>query len=66
MSGTMSEDDDSSNGRLRTTLKTWRRGLLGIREGHDVDWYWAALRSRHPPFATAVLADAQVTGAATR
>jgi len=57
----MPDTDESGNGRLRTTLKAWRRGLLGVRAGHDIDWYWAALASRHPPFATAVLADAQVT-----
>jgi serine O-acetyltransferase len=35
--------------------------LLGIREGHDTEWYWAAIRSQHPHFAEAVITDARVT-----
>jgi serine O-acetyltransferase len=46
---------------LRTRIDAWRRGLLGIREGQDTEWYWAAIRSQHPPFLAAVLADATVT-----
>lgn len=57
----MSEANESSNRRLRKALETWRRGLLGIPEGQNTGWYWAAVRSQHPPFAAAVLADAQVT-----
>jgi serine O-acetyltransferase len=29
-------------------------------EGKDLGWYWTAVRRQHPPFAAAVLADAQV------
>ncbi len=57
----MSENNESSARRLRQTVDGWRRGFLGIRQGQNIGWYWAAVRSQHPRFAAAVLADAQVT-----
>lgn len=56
----MSEDNESCSRRLRKAAKGWRRGLLGIREGQNIGWYWAAVRSQHPRFGEAVLADARV------
>jgi serine O-acetyltransferase len=56
----MSDDNESSHRRLREVVESWRRALLGIREGQNIDWYWAAVRSQHPRFAAAVLADARV------
>lgn len=57
----MPEDTGSMRRRVRNKVESWRRGLLGIRAGQDTSWYWAAVRSQQPPFATAVLADARVT-----
>ena len=47
-------DSDSAGATghgLRGRMESWRRGLLGIREGQDNGWYWAAIRSQHPPFS---------------
>lgn len=57
----MAESNGATAGGLRRRMGSWRRGLLGIREGQDTGWYWAAIRSQHPPFKAAVLADATVT-----
>jgi serine O-acetyltransferase len=53
-------NDASTLHRLRAAMERWRRGLLGVRGDKDTSWYWAAIRNAHPPFANAVLADAQV------
>ena len=52
--------DRESGSRWRAVARTWQRWLLGTREGQDIEWYRAWVRSQHPPFATAVLADARV------
>ena len=57
----MTDSTGASLRGLRSTVESWRRGLLGIREGQDTAWYWEAIRSRHPRFRAAVLADAKVT-----
>jgi serine O-acetyltransferase len=46
--------------RLRAAKERWRRGLMGVQGDKDTGWYWDAIRTAHPPFAKAVLVDAQV------
>ncbi len=57
----MAESIVAGSRRLRRRAGRWRRGLLGVGDGPDTGWYWAAIRSRHPHFGAAVLEDARVT-----
>jgi serine O-acetyltransferase len=47
-------------GGLRARAGRWRRSLLGLRPADNTAWYWAAVRSQHPRFVVAVLADTEL------
>lgn len=53
----------TTRSRLSSTLRRRRDDLLAVPRTEDTARFWASVRSRHPRFVEAVLADARVTAA---